>query len=48
MKLRQDLTESGAGHIGFHQVWPEMSDIRQQAQLTKQFSKWHTKHVNDS
>ena len=44
MKLRLDLSEASAVTLGFHQVWPDTTDIRQQAQLANQFSRWHAKH----
>ena len=34
MRLREDLSQASGATLGFHQVWP---DIRQQAQLVKQF-----------
>ena len=44
MGLRRDLAESNAGTLGFFQVWPETTDIRQKAQLANQFSRWHAVH----
>ena len=32
MKLRDDLTENVGETLGFHQIWPATSDIRQEAQ----------------
>ena len=46
MKLRKDLSENCTETLGFHQVWPATVDIRQQAQLTNQFSRWHAAHAS--
>jgi hypothetical protein len=48
MMLRKDLFENHTGTLGFHQVWPETTDIRQQAQLTNQFTRWHAVHTNET
>ena len=48
MRLREDLSQASGTTLGFHQVWPETTDIRQQTQLVKQFSRWHAKHDKDS
>ena len=46
MKLRDDLTENVGETLGFHQIWPATSDIRQEAQLVKQFTDWHARNDN--
>ena len=42
MELRRELSDSNAGTLGFHQVWPEAVDIRQEAQLVNQLVRCRT------
>ena len=44
MQLRKDLSACHTGTLGFHQVWPETVDVRQEAQLVDQLTKWHAAH----
>ena len=44
MQLRKYLSACHTGTLGFHQVWPETVDVRQEAQLVDQLTKWHAVH----
>ena len=48
MRLREDLSASHVGTLGFHQVWPETVDVRQEAQLADQLSRWHATHSSNN